>query len=87
MSLTPRSRLGPYEIISLLGAGGMGEVWLANDTTLDRELAIKLLPAAFTSDSERLARGLVPVEESLAIARQIEEALEYAHDRAIVTAI
>ncbi len=131
MPLTPGSRLGPYEIVSPLGAGGMGEVWRAKDTTLDREVAIKLLPTAFTSDSERLARfereakvlaslnhphvaaihglhdaggrrflsmelvpgedlsqrlarGPLPVEEAMAAARQIIEALEYAHDRGIV---
>ena len=49
MPLTPGSRLGSYEIVALLGAGGMGEVWRARDTTLDREVAIKVLPAAFTA--------------------------------------
>jgi len=109
----------------------MGEVWRARDTTLDREVAIKVLPTAFTSDPERLARferearvlasinhphvaaihglheaggrrflsmelvpgedlaerlsrGPLPVEEAMAVARQIVEALEYAHDRGIV---
>ena len=56
MSLTSGSRLGQYEIVALLGAGGMGEVWRARDTSLGRDVAIKVLPPAFTSDPERLAR-------------------------------
>ncbi len=50
------SRLGPYEITAKLGEGGMGEVYRATDTRLKREVAIKVLPAAFTADKERLAR-------------------------------
>src|SRR5436190_13929285 len=50
------SRLGPYEIVSLLGAGGMGEVYRARDTKLGRDVAIKILPPAFAGDPERLAR-------------------------------
>jgi len=49
-------RLGPYEITAKLGEGGMGEVWRARDTKLDRDVAIKVLPAAFVEDRERLAR-------------------------------
>jgi serine/threonine protein kinase len=56
VALTPGTRLGPYEILSLLGSGGMGEVSLAKDSKLDREVAIKVLPELLTTDPERLAR-------------------------------
>ncbi len=54
--MEPGTKLGPYEITEQLGAGGMGEVWLAEDTRLGRKVAIKVLPAEFASDPERLAR-------------------------------
>src|ERR1700721_4771858 len=56
MSFTPGRRLGPYEVISAAGAGGMGEVYRARDTRLNREVAIKVLPAAFARDPDRLRR-------------------------------
>jgi hypothetical protein len=56
MSLTTGSRLGPYEIIAPLGAGGMGEVYRAKDAKLHRDVAIKVLPALFAGDPDRLAR-------------------------------
>jgi serine/threonine protein kinase len=129
--LTPGARIGPYEIVSSLGAGGMGEVYRARDTKLNRVVAIKVLPDLFAGDgerlarftreaqtlaslnhphiahvhgleesgglralvmelvegqdlSQRLARGLMPLDEALALAKQIAEALEAAHDRGIV---
>ena len=56
MPLLAGTRLGPYEIRSALGAGGMGEVYRAQDTKLDRAVAIKILPEAFAADTERIAR-------------------------------
>jgi Tol biopolymer transport system component len=56
MSLSAGQRLGPYEIVSAIGAGGMGEVYRAKDTALNRDVAIKVLPELFAADPERLAR-------------------------------
>jgi serine/threonine-protein kinase len=131
MSLMPGSRLGHYEILSALGAGGMGEVYRARDTKLNRDVALKILPEAFTLDGDRIARfrreaqvlaslnhpsiaaiygfedsgsthalvlelvegptladriakGPIPLDEALPIARQIAEALEAAHEQGII---
>ncbi len=131
MSLAAGTKLGPYEILSPLGAGGMGEVYRARDAKLNRDVAIKVLPEAVAEDAERLARfqreaqvlaslnhphiaaiygleksgnlealvlelvegetlgeriaaGPIPVDEALAIARQIADALEAAHEKGIV---
>ncbi len=131
MALTPRTRLGPYEITVLIGAGGMGEVYRARDIKLKRDVAIKVLPQGFASDRERLARfereaevlatlnhpniaavygfeesanangivlelvegptladriarGPIPMDEALPIARQIVEALIAAHEKGII---
>jgi Tol biopolymer transport system component len=56
MALSPGSRLGPYEILATIGAGGMGEVYRAKDPRLRRDVAIKVLPASFSTDAERLRR-------------------------------
>jgi serine/threonine protein kinase/Tol biopolymer transport system component len=125
------TRVGPYRIVSLLGAGGMGEVYRAHDSKLGRDVALKILPSHLTGDAERrarfarearvlatlnhpnigaiygledaeglaalvlelvegptladrLARGRLPVPQALAIARQIAEALDAAHEKGIV---
>src|SRR5262249_9619005 len=126
MPLSPGTRVGSYDVVAPLGTGGMGEVYRARDTTLDRDVAIKVLPEAFAQDPERLARlereaktlaalnhpniaqiygfersesvtalvmelvegetlaGPIPVEEALAIAKQIAAALQVAHEQGII---
>src|SRR6266850_1642756 len=56
MSVSPGSRFGPYEILSALGAGGMGEVYQARDTRLHRDVAVKVMPASLAGDPDRLFR-------------------------------
>ena len=56
MALTEGTTIGPYDVVALIGQGGMGEVYQARDTKLDRDVALKVLPEAFTSDPDRLAR-------------------------------
>jgi eukaryotic-like serine/threonine-protein kinase len=131
MTLTSGTRIGSYDIIGAIGAGGMGEVYRAHDLKLGRDVALKVLPEAFARDAERMARfqreakvlasldhpniasiygledssgtralvmqlvegptladriaaGPIPIDEALRIAKQICEALEYAHERGIV---
>src|SRR5499425_1096259 len=117
--MSPQQTIAHYKIIAKLGEGGMGEVWRATDTKLNRDVAIKILPEAFAQDADRLARftreaqvlaslnhpniaaiygveeralimelvegetlhGPLPVETALNYARQIAEAVEYAHER------
>jgi len=68
MSLTAGAHLGPYEIISHLGAGGMGEVYLAEDTRLDRKVALKLLPSEFVSNEDRLRRFVQEAKAAAALS-------------------
>ena len=75
VSLAPGTRLGPYEVLGPLGAGGMGEVHRARDTTLQREVALKILPEAFALETDRLAR--------FAREAQLLAALNHPHIAAI----
>ncbi|MGO9255121.1 MAG: protein kinase domain-containing protein [Bryobacteraceae bacterium] len=122
MPLSPGDKLGPYEIVAPLGAGGMGEVYRARDAKLNRDVAIKVLPAALSADAQYMARfereaqmlaalnhpniatvygieqgalfmeliegadlkGPLPIDEALAIARQIGAGLEAAHEKGII---
>ncbi len=56
MPLSPGTRLGHYDVTALLGEGGIGQVWQATDTQLNRQVALKILPDAFAADPDRLAR-------------------------------
>ena len=67
MSLTKGTRLGSYEIFSLLGKGGMGEVYLAEDARLERKIALKLLPAVFTKDENRVRRFIQEAKAASAL--------------------
>jgi serine/threonine protein kinase/Tol biopolymer transport system component len=67
MSLAPGSRLGSFEILELLGSGGMGEVYRARDTSLKRDVAIKVLPASYSLDPDRLRRFQLEAEAAAAL--------------------
>src|SRR5678816_3884629 len=96
MALPAGTRLGPYEILGPLGAGGMGEVYRARDTRLGRDVAIKVLPAHLIENAEvrtrfdretladKIARGPLPQHEVLKLGSQIADALDRAHRAGIV---
>lgn len=68
MFLAPGIHLGPYEISALIGAGGMGEVYKARDTRLNRDVAVKILPASFAADRERVRRFQTEAEAVAALS-------------------
>ena len=93
MSLSPGSRLGHYDVTALIGEGGMGQVYLATDTKLNRQVALKILPEAFATDPDRLARFQreaqvlaslnhpnIAAIHGLPVAKHIAEVLEAAHE-------
>lgn len=71
MALAAGTRLGPYEVGTPLGVGGMGEVYRARDTKLNRDVALKVLPESFANDPERLARfhalSIVPMARNMGL--------------------
>ena len=67
VSLSPGTRLGPYEVQSSIGAGGMGEVYRARDTRLNRDVAVKVLPQSFATDQERLRRFTLEAQSAGAL--------------------
>jgi len=96
MSLASGKRLGPYDIVSALGAGGMGEVYRARDPRLDRIVAIKILPRSFAEDATRLrrfeqeARAVaalnhpnIPARKAIDYASQMARGLAAAHSKGI----
>ena len=81
MLLSTGTRLGPYEILAPLGTGGMGEVYRAKDTKLGREVAIKVLPEAFTTDPDRVARFRREAQTMLKVRHpNIVRGLEFGTD-------
>ncbi|MBL8113911.1 MAG: protein kinase, partial [Acidobacteria bacterium] len=67
MALTPGTKLGPYEVMSSLGAGGMGEVYRARDARLERDVALKVLPPEFATSADRLRRFTVEARAASAL--------------------
>lgn len=67
MSLTPGTRLGPYEILASIGAGGMGQVYKARDTRLKRDVALKVLPESLAADPDRLRRFQLEAQAASAL--------------------
>src|SRR5689334_17280614 len=77
MTIAAGTRLGPYDVLNLLGSGGMGAVYRAQDPRLHRQVAIKVLPAEFTRDPTRLKRF---EQEALAVARLTHPNIVAVHD-------
>src|SRR6188768_1630028 len=84
MSLTPGTRLGSCEIVSAIGAGGMGEVYRARDTKLNRDVAIKVLPDLFALDPERLARFTREAQMLASLNHPNIAAIYGVEDRALI---
>jgi eukaryotic-like serine/threonine-protein kinase len=84
MPLSAGDRLGPYEILAPIGAGGMGEVYRARDTKLKREVAMKVLPEAFARDPERMARFHREAEVLASLNHPNIAALYGVEERALV---
>src|ERR1700689_5321208 len=84
MALTAGTRLGPYEILAPIGAGGMGEVYRAKDTKLKREVALKVLPDSFARDPERMARFQREAEVLAALNHPNIASIYGVEDRALV---
>src|SRR5215472_1392547 len=84
MPLSAGTRLGPYEIIAPIGAGGMGEVYRARDTKLKRDVAVKVLPENFASDPERMARFQREAEVLASLNHQNIAQIYGVEDRALV---
>src|SRR5579859_3467232 len=84
MPLSAGDRLGPYEILAPLGAGGMGEVYRAKDTKLKREVALKVLPEAFATDPERMMRFQREAEVLASLNHPNIAAIYGVEDRALV---
>jgi serine/threonine protein kinase len=80
VALSPGTSLGPYEILAPLGSGGMGEVYRARDTRLDREVAIKVLPADRLSDPARRARLAQVVLETPAVTHGVHQVARLSSD-------
>ncbi len=84
MPLSVGTRLGPYEILAPIGAGGIGEVYKARDTKLKRDVALKVLPEAFANDSERMARFQREAEVLAALNHTNIAQIYGVEDRALV---
>src|ERR1017187_1959414 len=84
MSLAPGTRLGPFEILAPIGAGGMGEVYRAKDTKLKREVALKVLPDSFARDPERMARFQREAEMLASLNHRNIAQIYGVEDRALV---